>query len=254
MAAVTVHLGSCLEFMRTLPAASIDAIITDPPYGTTDLEFDRVGIDWAAFWLEARRITKPAAVIVMFAADLFTVDLIQSARDLYRYRLVWEKTRFTGFLDANRRPLRSHEDVLVFCAALHSSTYNAQKRPADRYTAATVRKAPKGDTHWGTDKSKGEWQDDGTRHPGSILRVPSIRSQDTVHPTQKPVDLMRWLVASYTNPGDIVFDPFAGSGSTGVACAALGREFVGCEIDPTYHALAQQRVTHALPSLFGDSA
>ena len=249
-----IHLGNCLDVMATLPTGSVQALITDPPYGTTELAFDQGGVDWAAFWAEARRVCTPSAVMVLFADSLFTVDLIVSNRSEYRYRLVWEKTRGTGFLDANQRPLRTHEDILVFCRALRSSTYNPQMRPAERVTASTVRDGNLGTHHWGNNKGRAAWEDNGTRHPGSVLHVPSIRSQDSVHPTQKPVDLMRWLVASYTQPGDTVLDPFAGSGSTGVACVALGREFIGVELDATYHALAQQRVTNAMPGLFGGTA
>lgn len=234
--------GEALDVVSALPSASVPAIITDPPYGNTELAFDQQPVDWARLWPELRRVLTSTGVIVMFAADLFTVDMIQAARDLYRYRLVWEKTRSTGFLDANQRPLRTHEDLIVFAPRLKSSTYNPQKRPAERYTSPTVRKAPKGDTHWGAEKNKGEWADDGTRHPTSVLRFPSIRSQDTVHPTQKPVELMKFLVASYTNPGDVVLDPFMGSGSTGVACMSLGRQFWGVERDTAYFGVATRRI------------
>ena len=246
--------GTALDVLAELPTGSVPAIITDPPYGNTNLAFDQEPIDWTAHWVELRRVLSPTGVIVMFTGDLFTVDQIMRARDIYSYRLVWEKTRSTGFLDANLRPLRTHEDVLIFAPRLKASTYNPQKRPAERYTSPTVRRAPKGDTHWGADKNKGEWADDGTRHPTSVLRFPSIRSQDTVHPTQKPVDLMKWLVASYSKPGDVVLDPFMGSGSTGVACLSLGRRFLGCELDPAYFAVATRRIQNTPTELFGDSA
>lgn len=245
--------GDALDVLAALPGDSVPAIITDPPYGSTELAFDQKPVNWSLVWPELRRVLTPAGVIVMFAADLFTVDMIQQGRDIYRYRLVWEKSRNTGFLDANIRPMRSHEDVLIFAPRLKSSTYNAQKVQSDRYTAATVRKAPRGDTHWGKDKTKGEWQDDGTRHPGSVLKFASIRSQDSIHPTQKPVELMKWLIASYTNPGDVVLDPFMGSGSTGVACLQLGRQFWGIEKDPAYFALASRRIQNTPLALLGAS-
>ncbi|WP_407543809.1 site-specific DNA-methyltransferase (plasmid) [Deinococcus radiomollis] len=240
--------------MKGLESGSVDAVITDPPYEMTELEFDQHPVDWPAWWAQARRVLKPNGVIVAFAAGLFTVDLIQSARDIYRYRLVWEKTRSTGFLDANIRPLRTHEDVLIFAPKLKSSTYNPQKTPSTRHTSPTSRKSPKGETHWGPDKQNGTWTDDGTRHPTSVLRVPSIRSQDTVHPTQKPVDLMAWLVRSYSQPGDLILDPFAGSGSTGVAAIQEGRRFLGCERDASFCELAQRRLAHAQPALIGQTA
>lgn len=243
--------GEAFDVLSALPSDSVPAIITDPPYGNTELAFDQESVDWARLWPELRRVLAPTGVIVMFAADLFTLDMVAAARDIYRYRLVWEKTRSTGFLDANLRPLRSHEDLIVFAPRLKSSTYNPQKRAAERYTSPTVRKTPKGDTHWGTDKNKGEWADDGTRHPTSVLKFPSIRSQDTVHPTQKPVELMRYLVASYTNPGDVVLDPFMGSGSTGVAALSLGRRFWGVEKDSAYFAVAARRIQYTPMALLG---
>ena len=110
-----LHLADCLDLMRQLPDASVDVIISDPPYHTTQLHYDRAPmIDWAAWWREANRVVKPTGTIVLFADDLFTIDLILTNRKQYRYRLVWEKTRRTRFLDANRRPLKAHEDILIF--------------------------------------------------------------------------------------------------------------------------------------------
>lgn len=249
-----VILGDCLEIMRGMADASVDSVITDPPYGTTALHFDQTPIDWAAWWAEVHRVTKEAGVVVCFAADLFTVDLIQSNRKNYRYRLVWEKSRSTGFLDAGLRPLRSHEDILIFSRRFKSSTYNPQKQAATRFTRSTTRQGNLPDTtHWGDGKGRYAWEDDGTRHPGSVLQFASIRSQDSKHPTQKPLDLMQWLVGTYTNPGDHILDPFAGSGSTGAACVALGRRFTGIELDANYHATAQKRVQNAVPALLGAS-
>ncbi|WP_274379555.1 hypothetical protein, partial [Deinococcus kurensis] len=164
-----IHLGNCLDVMAALPTGSVQALITDPPYGTTNLAFDRQPIDWPAFWAEARRVCTREAVMLLFADGLFTVDLIQSNRAEYRYRLVWKKTRGTGFLDANRRPLRKHEDIVLFCRAPKSSTYNPQRQAAESYTASTFKdgELPDG-SHWGNGKGRHAWVDDGTRHPGSV--------------------------------------------------------------------------------------
>ena len=242
-----VHLGDCLEVMKTYPDNHFDSVITDPPYGTTALAFDQIVIDWPAWWAEVHRITKEAGVIVCFAADLFTVDLIQSNRKHYRYRLVWEKTKPTGFLDANRRPMRCHEDILVFMRRMEGSTYNAQK------IAGEIRKkthsAARSDLYSTYGAFTGATYDN--RHPTTLLAFASEGVNDRDHPTQKPLDLMEWLVRTYTNPGDKILDPFAGSGSTGAACVKLDREFVGVELDPAYHATAQRRVANAQPALLG---
>lgn len=251
MSAQVIH-GDCLEVMRRFPDGHFQAVITDPPYGTTALAFDQTPIDWPAWWAEVHRVTAEAGVIVCFAADLFTVDLIQSNRKHYRYRLVWEKTMPTGFLDANRRPLRAHEDVLIFARRFKGSTYNTQRTsghlPGKRTRAGGIV------AHYGTEGIAGRCDTDDTRHPRSVLRFghDNTRAAD-YHPTQKPLALMQWLVATYSNPGDRVLDPFAGSGSTGAACVALGREFVGVELDPTYHAVASRRVRNAQPALLGVS-
>lgn len=221
----TLHHGDVHTLIRTFPDAHFDALITDPPYGTTELPFDQQSIDWAALWQEFTRVTKPDGVIVMFADALFTVDMIMLGRDIYRYRLVWEKSRGTGFLDANRRPLRTHEDILIFSKQPRKSTYNPQKQATERYAGKAVRKGPKGHTHWGMDKDASAWTDDGTRHPGSVLHFPSVSTLGAVHPTQKPEALLQWLVASYTHPGDHILDPFSGSGTTGIAAITLGRRF-----------------------------
>jgi DNA modification methylase len=244
MSTYHLHQADCQDFLASEPAGKYNLLLIDPPYRTTNLEFDKApGINWATWWPEAWRVLKPNGLVIAFAADLFSVDLIASQRAHYRYRLVWEKTNFTGFLDANRRPMRSHEDILVFAQKLKASTYNVQKCRATRYTSSTTREGLiKGETHWGEGKGRMAWADDGTRHPSSVLKFNSIKKQDSLHPTQKPVDLLRWLLRSYSNPGDHVLDCFAGSGSTLEACLLEKRHGVGVERDATYYAAAQARL------------
>lgn len=240
----TLHNAECMEWLREQPAGAFDAIIADPPYCTTNLHFDQAPpLDWAAWWEQAWRVVKPTGVVVLFAADLFTVDLIQSQRENYRYRLVWEKSNFTGFLDSSNRPMRSHEDILVFARKFKASTYNVQKERAARRTSSTTRDGLiKGQTHWGEGKGRASWIDDGSRHPGSVLRFGSVKKTDCFHPTQKPTNLLRWLTRSFTNPGERVLDCFAGSGTTLAACLAEGRIGVGVERDAGYHVMAQKRL------------
>ncbi|MHA0043491.1 DNA-methyltransferase [Deinococcus sp. PEB2-63] len=249
-----LHLGNCIDLMRTLPDQSIDALISDPPYGTTALKFDQTAIDWEAWWVEAKRITKPTAPIVLFAQQPFTTDLIVSNRKMFRYLLVWQKTMPTGFLDANARPLRAHEDILVFAhggtvgSNKNKPTYNPQKTPGEGYSR---NRGGVADHYASTERSSGNYEG---RHPTSVLTLSNHngalwgKTEDVVkHPTAKPIPIMRWLVATYSNPGDTVLDPFAGSGTTGVACVQLGREFIGVELDATYHALASQRIAETQP-------
>ena len=253
--AQVIH-GDCIEVMRSLPDQSVDALISDPPYGTTALAFDRQPIDWAAWWTQAKRITKPTAPIVLFAQQPFTTDLICSNRKMFRYLLVWQKTMPTGFLDANRRPLRAHEDILIFAQQMKGSTYNPQKTPGEAYTRHHSRERGAGRMNHVSGHQNIDTVSDGARHPTSVIRFSNHNgalwgdTQRAVkHPTAKPIDLMRWLVATYSNPGDLVLDPFAGSGTTGVACVQLGREFIGMEMDAQYHALTTRRITETLPDV-----
>lgn len=245
-----VILGDCLEVMQQYPDGHFDALISDPPYGTTALAFDKRSIPWAAWWAEARRVTKRTAPIVLFAQQPFTTDLIVSNREMFRYLLVWQKTSPTGFLDANRRPLRLHEDILIFTQKFKGSTYNPQREAGEAYKR--VRDGSRAEHYGNNARQSSESQ--GGRHPTSVIRFSNHNgalwgdTKRTVkHPTAKPVDLMRWLVASYSNPGDLVLDPFMGSGTTGVACVGLGRRFIGMELDPAYHALAVQRIAETQP-------
>lgn len=251
MSGAQVILGDCLQVMRQFPDGHFDLVLTDPPYGTTALAFDQARIDWPAWWAEVHRVAKHNAVIVCFAADLFTVDLIQSNRKHYRYRLVWEKTMPTGFLDANARPLRAHEDILIFSRRgtvgtnKNRPTYNPQKTPGEAYGDKGVRQA----RHYRDDLGNIEREgSDGGRHPKTVIKF-SNGNRGNEHPTQKPLDLMAWLVRTYSNPGDLILDPFMGSGSTGAAAIQEGRRFIGIELDEKYHAIAQRRVQNAIPPL-----
>lgn len=228
------------DYTPTLADDSVDFICCDMPYNTTNLGFDKEVVDLPRWWGEAWRVVKPAGVVVLFAADLFTVDLIQSQRANYRYRLVWCKTMGTGFLDAERRPLRAHEDVLVFCRQPGQWVYNPQKTPGKPFKVQ--RPTGRGQSHYGASIDDLVTTYDGSRHPLSFQHFGSEPTTGRLHPTQKPLDLMRWLVRTYSNPGDTVLDCFAGSGSTAAACLMEGRAFVGCEMSPDYHAKATARL------------
>ena len=240
MTARVIH-GDCLEVMRQFPDGYFDCVCTDPPYGTTALAFDQIPIDWPAWWAEIHRVTKETGVIVCFAADLFTVDLIQSNRKNYRDRLVWEKTMPTGFLDANRRPLRAHEDVLIFARRFKGSTYNPQKTAGEAYGKPARSSA----NHYSASQNILSENPTGERHPLSVLKFANGNGNRDFHPTQKPEDLLMWLVSSYSLPGDKILDPFMGSGTTGAAALKLGRQFVGIELDEQYYKIAKRRIEAA---------
>lgn len=239
----TLHHGDCMELLGTLPDHSVDAVITDPPYGTTNLQWDSPPplLEW---WQQLERVAKPEGVIVVFSAQPFTTDVITSNRQHFRYELIWQKTKAVGWLDANKRPLRSHENILVFCKHFRGaknakiSTYNPQKTTGKPYRQHRRNEQPT--AHYSQNTPRVSTVNDGDRHPTSVLTFPHDRT--SLHPTQKPIDLMRWLVRSYTNPGETVLDPYMGSGSSGHACIAEGRRFIGIERDRAYYDTARVRL------------
>jgi len=220
-----IHLGDCLDVMQDIPDGSVDMVCTDPPYGTTSCKWDSV----IPF--------EPNGAIVLTASQPFTSALVMSNVAMFRYDLKWIKTQATGFYNANRMPLRAHEDILVFYGSLPS--YNPQKTAGEPYVQ---KRGSASDVYHGKDLSV-TVNDTGMRHPLS-WRV-FQRDADKAHPTQKPVALMEYLIRTYTNPGETVLDFTAGSGTTGVAAANTGRKFIGIEMDATYFATAQARIQTA---------
>lgn len=213
-------------------------VLTDPPYGTTRCAWDSV-VPFDLLWAVLRSAAREDSAVVVFGAQPFTSDLVQSNRREFRYDLVWDKGRGTDFLNANRKPMRAHEDVLVFYR--RAPAYHPQLVPGAPYKAG--RRGTSSEVYGAHGPSRSD--NAGTRHPTSVLRFARSREDRGSHPTQKPVGLLEWLVRSYTKPGDTVFDPFMGSGSTGVACARCGRRFVGIEMDGGYFETALRRVSEA---------
>jgi site-specific DNA-methyltransferase (adenine-specific) len=238
--------GNCFELMDSIEANSVDAIITDPPYGTTALSWDKK-IDLVAWWEHVARIIKPSGVIAMFSAQPFTTDLISSNRKWFRYELIWEKTAPMGFLDANQRPLRIHENILIFSQFFRrsnqgkraASTYNPQFTIGKPYVKK--RRAGHHTAHYDWTGEDHETVNTGTRYPVDVLHF-SNRNHKSLHPTQKPIELLTWLVLTYTNPGELVLDPFSGSGTTLVTCQQNGRRAIGIEQDSNYIEVTKQRI------------
>lgn len=232
--------GDCLELMRNIPNKSVDMILCDLPYGTTRCKWDTV-ISFKPLWEQYTRIIKDNRAIVLFANGMFTADLMQSNRKMWRYNLVWEKTQPTGFLNAKKMPLRAHEDICVFYKKL--PIYNPQK------TAGHVRKVSKAEHKQNCKKTMdyGEYglttYDSTERYPRSVIKFSKDIQKSAIHPTQKPIALLEYLIKTYTNEGDVVLDNCMGSGSTGVACVNTGRDFIGIELDEKYFDVACNRIT-----------
>lgn len=226
--------------MRLLDDNCIDAIISDPPYAITDLSWD-TPIDWDAWWIEAERICKPDANIILFCAGSFMPKLLYTKRHWFRYELIWEKTRATGFLNANRRPLTCHENILIFRKE-GRGTYNPQKTKLEKPITRKRKADAKPCGHYSNHRIVGDTTYT-ERHPRTVLHFAS--EGNTLHPTQKPLALMEFLVKSYSNEGDTVFDPFSGSGTTGVAAVKNKRKFLGCELDHEFFHIAGDRIRAA---------
>lgn len=229
--------GDCLDLLPRLPAASVDLVLCDLPYGTTQNKWDAV-IPFEPLWREYRRVCKGA--IVLTAAQPFTSALVMSNPEGFKYAWVWEKTIATGFLNAKKQPLRAHEDVLVFCNG--APPYFPQM--IERAERKVSRRVGTKTTNYGA-ADKETFYDSTARYPRSVQLMASRADGAALHPTQKPVALMEYLIRTYTNEGDTVLDNCMGSGTTCVAAVNTGRKFIGMERDPGYFAIAWDRVASA---------
>lgn len=236
-----IILGDCLEVMKSIPDESVDMILCDLPYGVTAQNKWDVIIPFDELWTAYKRITKKNAAIVLTATQPFASQLIMSNPKMFRYDLIWEKNKSTGFLNAKKMPLRRHELVLVFYRK--SPIYNPQKttghKPVNSFTKHTSDGTNYGQTKVGI---KGGGQTD--RYPTSILEFPVVNndSESKSHPTQKPVELFEWLIKTYTREGMVVLDNCLGSGTTAVACKNLNRRYIGIEKDEGYWKTATERL------------
>lgn len=223
--------GDCLELMKEIPDGSVDLILCDLPYGTTACKWDTV-IPFEPLWEQYRRIAKKNAAIVLTASQPFTTALIASNLKEFRYTWVWEKEQGVNFLLAKKQPMKVHEDVCVFYRM--QPVYNPQMTAGKPYTSG------KGDSGEVTGRvTKTQTQNDGTRYPRSIQ---AVKRETGMHPTQKPVALMEYLIRTHTNEGETVLDNAAGSFTTGVACVNLNRKFIGIEKDKNYFDIGVNRI------------
>jgi len=235
--------GDCLEVMKSIADKSIDAIITDPPYGTTACKWDSV-IPFEPMWKQLNRIIKPNGAIVLFGKNPFGAKLLLSNEKDFKYELIWEKTRAGNNMQLKKQPSAIHENIFVFYKK--QPVYNGLKfKVNEKYIdkRKSIRNSFYKNGHY-----KGEMKrkkDTGFRHPQSILPFNSVWKKG-MHPTQKPVELIEWLIKTYTNEQETVLDFTMGSGTTGVACCNTNRDFIGIELDKEYFKIAEQRIKNEL--------
>lgn len=239
MSIVDLRLGEALQVMATLDAGSIDAIITDLPYGTTACSWDEI-IPFEPMWVQVKRILKPRGVFVTTASQPFTSKLVMSNLEWFKYEWVWEKSLAMNFLDVNIKPLKAHENICVFYSG--GITYNPQKTQGKPWKKTD--RNPDRAAQYGSIKPQNR-KSDGGRFPRSVIEFSNGNNNNNGHPTQKPVALYTYLVLTYTNPSDTVLDFCMGSGTTGVSCVNTGRNFIGCDNNAEYYEIAKKRIEQA---------
>ena len=234
-------LGDCLERMKEIPEGSVDMVLTDPPYQKTQNKWDSI-IPFDLMWEQLNRVIKPNGAVVLFGQNSFSFKLGLSNEKMFRYTLVWEKTKSGGFLNANRMPLQAHEDILVFYKKL--PTYNPQFEAGKPYTKKAVTNGDGG--NYGKFNRVGKVNvNEGVRFPRSVIKM-SNDNHGSLHPTQKPGELMECLIRTYTNEGDTVLDFTAGSFTTGVACVNTNRKGIMIEMDEGYFEIGVNRIKEAM--------
>ena len=231
----------CLKIMAALPEQSVDLIVCDPPYGTTLIAWDTV-IPIDKMWEAYKRILKPKGAVVLFGSQPFTSALVMSNTKWFKHELIWDKNKCGSPGLAKFRPMKSHENILIF--APKTTTYNPIMEEGEPYQR--ISKNPEGygsrcNNHkYGFTQKMMGGVNHGTRYPKSIRRVSrDFSAQQQIHPTQKPVPLLEWLIRTYSNEGELVLDNCMGSGSTGQAAGLCNRNFIGIELDKTYFDLAK---------------
>lgn len=255
MTEIKLLYGDCLELMQGIEKHSIDAIITDPPYGTTACKWDSV-IPFDLMWEQLNRIIKPNGAIVLFGSEPFSSALRMSNIKNYKYDWVWDRVSPSGFLNANLMPMKRHEIISVFINK-GKTTYNKQmeKRNINSNSLGKKENYSKGKGNanpkvYGSIKDKKiiSYNED-LRNPTTIIEFSKGNNRHSLHPTQKPVALMEYLIRTYTNENETVLDFTMGSGSTGVACINTNRNFIGIEKEEKYFNIAQERIDKAQKEL-----
>ena len=234
--------GDCLELMQEIPSASVDMILCDLPYQRTRNKWDVI-IPFEPLWKQYRRIIKPNGAIVLFADGMFMADLMASNPSMWRYNLVWDKVLTSGFLNANKMPLRQHEEICVFYKK--PPTYHPQKSKGAKSHSKGSKRDYENHNYGSYDFVDNADLHGDLKFPTSIIKYQKPHPSKALHPTEKPVALCEYLINTYTDPDEIVLDNCMGSGPTGVACVNTGRRFIGMELDPKYFEIAAQRIAEA---------
>ena len=234
--------GDCLDLMQDIPDRSIDMIMSDPPYGTTQCKWDSI-IPLDLMWEQLKRIIKPNGVVALMAAQPFTTKLISSNFEMFKYCWIWEKSKSTGFLNAWRRPLTNTEDVCIFYKKNNLYKPILRDKEEKNIRIRSI-ETERGSECYGKFDSKIRKCPINKSMPKTIIKFNNV--QRGLHPTQKPVDLMEYLIKTYTNEGDTVLDFCMGSGTTGVAAQNLSRSFIGIEKDEKYFNIASERINFTL--------
>jgi len=241
-----IYQGDCLELMKQIEDKSIDLILCDLPYGVTQNEADKV-IDLKLLWEQYKRIITDNGTIVLTAQQPFTTDLINSNRGMFRYDLIWDKRLVTGFLNAKRMPLRSHEHILVFYKNL--GIYNPQFTIGNplhskgiNYKNKDIKNQNYGKFVQLDDNRKGSLE----KYPVSIIKIDKKHPSIQEHPTEKPVKLAEWIIKTYTNKEDLVLDNCIGTGWTAIACLKNNRNFIGIELNKEYCKISNERIQKEL--------
>ena len=238
---VNLHLGDCLDILPTLADNSVDMVLVDLPYGTTACKWDSI-IPLDKLWEQYNRICKEDGAMVFTAAQPFTTILATSNLDNFRYEWIWEKPQGTNPMNVKVMPLKSHENILVFYRK--KPIYNPQMWHSTPYSGFSSDTSKIGEVY-GSAKSKHRDNPEGSRYPKTVLK---FKQEKGLHPTQKPVALMEYLIKTYSNEGETVLDNCMGSGTTGVACVNTNRDFIGIEMDETYFNISKNRINNPLLS------
>lgn len=243
-----LYKGDCLKVMDELiqQRIKVDAIITDPPYGVSRCKWDSI-IPFDKMWERLNKLIKDNGAIALFGIEPFSSKLRISNLEYYKYDWVWFKERGTDFLNANKKPLSSFENIMIFYRNL--PTYNPQKTQGLPYDKG-IAKRDKMQVYGKVAKDKIIKSEDGKRFPLNVLSFPKVNTAISVHPTQKPVPLMEYLIKTYTNENETILDFTMGSGTTGVACMNTNRNFIGIELDKKYFEIAEKRIKEAKETIF----
>lgn len=227
--------GDCLVHMQDIPDGSIDLVLTDPPYGTTACKWDTV-VPFEPMWGQLKRIIKKNGAIVLFGSQPFTSALVMSNPKMFKYEWVWDKKNISNPFLARYQPLKQHENIIVFGGKNYFPQMEKREIPRkykDKYGGGEAfNKKGTGEKEYTLE----------AKYPKSIIELSNAEQKGKIHPTQKPIALMEYLIKTYTNEGETVLDFTMGSGTTGVACKHLNRNFIGIELDETYFKIAEKRI------------